>query len=106
MNPEDIDIAPLSQAIAYSNTPAHSFTNLSTTSFKTPSPTLTILGEKPTIVTDKHAIDLDDLAETVETLKERLLILTPQFEQHERYPALKTAYDNYKLIERMIQEGR
>lgn len=103
MNPDDYDIVSISQISSYdcSNT-----VSLTSSSFTTPDPVLSILGNKPTILTDKHTIDLDDLAETVATLKERLLILTPQFEKHELYPALKAAYENYKLIERMIQEGR
>jgi hypothetical protein len=39
-------------------------------------------------------------------MKERLLILTPAFEKHEKYAALKKAYDNYKMIEALIQEDR
>jgi hypothetical protein len=51
------------------------------------------------IKTKKNEINLDELANVVETLKERLLILTPNFEKMEKYPSLKEAYDHYKLIE-------
>jgi hypothetical protein len=51
------------------------------------------------IKTKKNKINLDEMANVVETLKERLLILTPNFEKMEQYPALKEAYDHYKLIE-------
>ena len=40
--------------------------------------------------------------ENIEILKERLLILTPNFEKMEKYAALKKAYDNYKLLEAML----
>ena len=51
------------------------------------------------IATKKNKINLDEMANVVDTLKERLLILTPNFEKMEQYPALKEAYDHYKLIE-------
>jgi hypothetical protein len=47
-------------------------------------------------------IDLNDLADVIETLKKRLLILTPNFEQHEKYPMLKAAYDEYKMLEKLL----
>jgi hypothetical protein len=31
-----------------------------------------------------------------------MLILQPNFEKMEQYPALKEAYDNYKLVEALI----
>ena len=37
-------------------------------------------------------------------MKERLLILVPNFEKHEKYAALKKAYNHYKMIEALIQE--
>jgi hypothetical protein len=42
------------------------------------------------------------VAETLETILERMLILQPNFEKMEQYPALKEAYDNYKLVEALI----
>lgn len=55
-----------------------------------------------TISTNKHTIDIDELAEMMETLKKRLLILTPNFEKHEKYPMLKQLYDEYKAMERLL----
>lgn len=63
---------------------------------------LHISGKNPVIMTDKGTLDLNELITIVDTLKERLLILTPNFEKHEKYAALKKAYDNYKLIESML----
>lgn len=54
------------------------------------------------IKTEKHQIDLDELAEMMETLKKRLLILVPNFEMHEKYPMLKALYDEYKAMERLL----
>ena len=56
------------------------------------------------IKTKKNEINLDEMATLMETLKERLLILTPNFEKHEKYPALKEAYEHYKLIEALCKE--
>jgi hypothetical protein len=53
-----------------------------------------------------NSVDLDELAEMMKIMKERLLILIPDFEKHEKYAALKKAYDNYKMIEALIQEDR
>jgi hypothetical protein len=53
-----------------------------------------------------NKVDLDELAEMMTIMKERFLILTPLFEKHEKYAALKKAYDNYKMIEALIQEDR
>jgi hypothetical protein len=57
-----------------------------------------------TLQTAKNRMDVDELIETVQMLKERLLILSPMLEKHEKYPALKQAYDHYKMIEKMIAE--
>ena len=70
----------------------------------TPNNTISITGPNPTIKTDKHVLNLDDMAETLTALKERLLILTPAFEKHEKYPMLKQAYEHYKLVEKMCSE--
>ena len=54
------------------------------------------------IQTKNNKIDLDELADMMETLKKRLLILTPSFEMHEKYPMLKEMYDEYKAMERLL----
>jgi hypothetical protein len=56
------------------------------------------------IKTKKNTINLDEMARMMDTLKERMLILTPAFEKHEQYPALKEAYEHYKLIEALCRE--
>lgn len=67
-------------------------------------PTISINSDnnKNYIQTDKHKIDLDELGEMMETLKKRLLILTPNFEMHEKYPMLKELYDEYKAMEKLL----
>lgn len=65
-------------------------------------PNIQITGANPTILTDKNKISLDELAEMMKIMRERLLIIVPDFEKHEKYEALKKAYDHYKLIEAMV----
>ena len=64
--------------------------------------TIHISGSNPSIATDKVKIDLNELGELISILKERFLIITPDFEKHEKYAALKKAYDHYKLLESMV----
>lgn len=59
--------------------------------------------------TDYHDITLRrpgkpplKVAETLECIMARLAILEPDFDKMEKYPALKEAYDNYKIIEGML----
>jgi hypothetical protein len=54
------------------------------------------------IKTPKSEIDIDELADMMQTLKKRLLILTPNFEMHEKYPMLKELYDEYKAMEKLL----
>ena len=61
-----------------------------------------ISGPNPVLTTDKGKIDLNELAEMMKIMRERLLILVPDFEKHKKYEALKKAYDHYKLIEAMV----
>ena len=57
---------------------------------------------KNTIKTARSTIDIDELADMMETLKKRLLILAPDFEKHEKYPMLKQMYDEYKAMEALL----
>lgn len=59
-------------------------------------------GNSNYIQTSKSKIDIDELADMMETLKKRLLVLTPNFEMHEKYPMLKELYDEYKAMERLL----
>lgn len=43
------------------------------------------------------------IGKTLDAIMERLCIIEPALEKLEKYPALKAAYENYKLIEAMIQ---
>jgi hypothetical protein len=45
------------------------------------------------------------IAETLEMLMDRLCVIVPAMELLEKYPALRDAYENYKLIEAMVKNG-
>ena len=78
--------------------------NASTWTMASSQPSINITNDngKNYIKTQKHNIDIDELGDMMETLKKRLLILTPNFEQMEKYPMLKEMYDEYKAMERLL----
>lgn len=43
------------------------------------------------------------VGKTLDAIMDRLCIIEPALEKLEKYPALRAAYENYKLIEAMIQ---
>ena len=45
---------------------------------------------------------ITELELRIRKLEERLLVIEPQLELMEKYPALKEAYNEYKLVERLI----
>ncbi len=65
-------------------------------------PTNSISGVNEINTANGKRIDLEELADVVETIKKRLLIITPNFELHEKYPMLKELYDEYKVLEKLL----
>ncbi len=61
----------------------------------------------PTVLTttDGRKLPVDELMNFMETMKRRMLMLTPAFEKHERYPALKAAYDAYVVMEKLCDDN-
>jgi len=51
-------------------------------------------------------IDFEELHTMMDTVKKRLLILTPNFEKHEKYQMLKDAYDEYRAIEALLSDPK
>lgn len=49
--------------------------------------------------------DFIDLKSRVEAIENRLAILGPNEELQARFPALQEAYDHYKLIEKLVNDG-
>jgi hypothetical protein len=103
--PTTVSITPSSTTYTGITNPATFTVGTSTIGAANPTTAnIQIHGKNPTISTEKNSINLDDLAELMTMLRERLLILIPNFEKHEKYQALKKAYDHYKMIEALIQE--
>jgi hypothetical protein len=50
----------------------------------------------------KSQVSVDEIIDFMDVMKKRLLVLTPMFELHEKYPALKQAYEDYLLIEKLV----
>lgn len=50
-------------------------------------------------------VDGQDVGEFMREMKERMLVLEPDFQKHELYPALKDAYEHYKTIEALLRDG-
>lgn len=46
------------------------------------------------------------VAKSIEAIMERLCIIEPAFEMMEKYPALKAAYENYKMIEALVKNDQ
>lgn len=46
--------------------------------------------------------EFQNLVKKVEQIQKSLCILEPNFELHEKFPALKEAYEYYKLIENLV----
>ena len=47
-------------------------------------------------------LDMYGVVDRLEKIEERLLILMPDLEKHEKYPALKSAYEKYLMIEKLV----
>ena len=50
--------------------------------------------------------DMVDVGEFMKSISERLCVLQPNFEAMEQYPALKDAYDQYKMLEKLLTENK
>jgi hypothetical protein len=86
-----------------SNSPQWSSISSGSTSMTTSSLSIMAEGDGDALIkTKKNTINLDEMAVMMETVKERLLILAPNFELQEKYPALKEAYEHYKVLEAMM----
>lgn len=57
------------------------------------------------IVLKRNGKDDLHIGKAIDSIMERLCIIEPAFELLEKYPALREAYNNYKLIETMVKNG-
>jgi len=53
----------------------------------------------------KNNREFNELNLRMEKIEERLAILHPSFGLHDKFPALKEAYEQYKIIERLVNEN-
>lgn len=49
--------------------------------------------------------DSEALKRRLDKIEERLAILQPALELHEKFPALRRAYEDYKILEKLINGG-
>jgi hypothetical protein len=77
--------------------PTYSNTNVATTSWVQSA----LQGQTTLQGSNGKSISIDSLLDFVETMKRRMCILDVSLEKHELYPALKEAYENYLIIERL-----
>jgi hypothetical protein len=50
-----------------------------------------------------HDTNMEKVMKRLEIIEERLLIVEPDLSLHEKYPALKEAYEQYKIIEKLVK---
>ena len=51
--------------------------------------------------TYSYTSQIERLAVRIAAIEDRLCIICPDFEKHEKFSSLKKAYEHYKLIEKM-----
>lgn len=56
--------------------------------------------------TDSSSEKFDALSKRLTTIEERLAIVIPDEDLMSRFPSLKEAYDHYKLIEKLVNDGK
>lgn len=74
--------------------------------------TLKFPGSNPKIITDKHTIDVDELAAMIEVFKTQWALPLPNKELQEQHPVLKDCWQNivaavqtYIITEKLISAG-
>jgi len=58
------------------------------------------------VIQNKLIVDGIDVGAVIQTMQERFLILEADFKAHEEYPALKDAYNQYKMLEKLLMENK
>jgi hypothetical protein len=53
-------------------------------------------------ITIQYKNEYIEVGKTLKMLMDRLCVIEPNFKLMEKYPALKEAYDNYKLLEALL----
>lgn len=76
-----------------------SWTSISSATYT--SPVFTHSNGTVSLNSNGRSVSVDEIIDFMNIMKKRMLILEPNFQKHELYPALKEAYENYLLIERL-----
>lgn len=50
--------------------------------------------------------EFDEMTERIGKIEERLAILQPNIELHDKFPALRRAYEEYLMLEKLINGSR
>jgi hypothetical protein len=73
------------------------------TSTGTSTATLSVSGKRPVIRIEEGDIDLKLLLTMMQKIQAILCIIEEDIKQHEKYPALKELYDQFKIVEAMVK---
>lgn len=65
--------------------------------------TSTGTGTSPTWVIPTDEANIAKINKRLDAIEERLLIINPNESMHEKYPALKEAYEAYKIVEKLVK---
>lgn len=52
--------------------------------------------------TDGRSVTTNEIVDFMEIMKRRMLVIIPDFEKHAQFPALKEAYENYMVLDKLI----
>ncbi len=110
--PTDVDLGSITTTITMdssSNTTDTIDTGLYNTTYTVPTYTfgdssITLGNDEMPVVTRDINVDGQSLKEFMQNVNERLCILTPKPELLEKYDALKEAYENYKILEKLCTD--
>lgn len=75
---------------------------LSGASWTTSSSPIKLESETLFMYGDGREISIRLLLDIIDTMQKRLLVLSPNIEKNENYPALQEIYNDYKLFEKLI----
>jgi len=92
---------PLASTGAYLSNPVFTGTQIATTQYVNNSMSGKITFNNADGTKKVSVDEVIDAVEFMKIMKRRMCILEPALDKHEHYPALKEAYENYLLIERL-----
>lgn len=52
---------------------------------------------------DGSMVKASEIVDFVQIMKQRMMILAPAFEKHEKYPELKAAYEHYLVLSKLCE---